>query len=157
MSLRNKINEQFNIALKSKNNVFPKIKDGIFCWHEAWRQTKIYCGMTLGQSIFPGWFYLFDLRQDPEKILAIAKDIQALTKSISAPKSYIRTLKSNRAPIIMPAHYSQYERVRKKSPGPSCPAASWRTAWRNPIGTAIHSSCCWRSTIRKLISTSRRR
>ena len=65
--------------------------------------------MTLGQSIFPGWFYLFDLRQDPEKILAIAKDTQALTKSISAPKSYIRTLKSNRAPIIMPAHYSQYE------------------------------------------------
>ena len=96
-------------ALKNKNSVFPKIMDGIFCWHEAWRQTKIYCGMTLGQSIFPGWVYLFDLRQDPEKILALAKDTQTLTKSISAPKSYIRTLKSNRAPIIMPAHYSQYE------------------------------------------------
>ena len=57
-------------------------KEAIFCWHEAYFKTTIYCGTYLGQSIFPGWHYLYDLRKNPEEILALATQglKEALTK-----------------------------------------------------------------------------
>ena len=107
--------EVFNatIALRRKNDVLEKIKDGIFCWHEAWREAKIHCGAYFGESIFPGWYLLWDLRQDVNDILNIANNRDELAKSISRPGKYIRTLKSNRAPIIMSSKHALMEDVYK--------------------------------------------
>ena len=78
----------------------PKIKkEDIFCWHEAYFKTTIYCGTYLGESLFPGWYYLYDFRKDPEEILKL--DTQGLKNALSKSKRWCRTLKSNRAPIIM--------------------------------------------------------
>ena len=60
-----------SIALRKKADVLPKIKEGIFCWHEAYFKAKIYCGMYLGNTIFPGWYYLYDLRKNPEDVLKL--------------------------------------------------------------------------------------
>ena len=93
--------EVFNasIALRKKADVLPKIKEGIFCWHEAYFRAKIYCGMYLGATIFPGWYYLYDLRKNPEEVLKLDRD--GLKESLKSSPKYIRTCKSNRAPIIM--------------------------------------------------------
>jgi len=100
--LNDKAPEVFSaaLALRRKSDVLPKIKqEDIFCWHEAYFKTTIYCGTYLGQSIFPGWHYLYDLRKNPEEILAL--DTQGLKEALSKSKKWVRTLKSNRAPIIM--------------------------------------------------------
>ena len=100
--LNNKAPEVFSAALelRRKADVLPKIKkEDIFCWHEAYFKTTIYCGTYLGESIFPGWYYLYDFRKNPEEVLSL--DMQSLKEAISKSKKWIRTLKSNRAPIIM--------------------------------------------------------
>jgi len=100
--LNDKAPDVFSAALelRRKADVLPKIKkEDIFCWHEAYFKTTIYCGTHLGESIFPGWYYLYDFRKNPEEILSL--DIQGLKQSLSRSKKWIRTLKSNRAPIIM--------------------------------------------------------
>jgi len=98
--------EVFNssIALRKKADVLPRIKEGIFCWHEAFFKAKIYCGMYLGNTIFPGWYYLYDLRKDPETILKL--DRQGLKESLKSSPKFIRTCKSNRAPIIMNSEFA---------------------------------------------------
>ena len=98
--------EVFNasIALRKKADVLPKIKEGIFCWHEAYYTAKIYCGMYLGPTIFPGWYYLFDLRKNPEDVLKLDRD--DLSKSLKTSPKYIRVCKSNRAPIIMKSEFA---------------------------------------------------
>ena len=98
--------EVFNasIALRKKADVLPKIKEGIFCWHEAYYTAKIYCGMYLGPTIFPGWYYLFDLRKNPEDVLKLGRD--DLSKSLKTSPKYIRVCKSNRAPIIMKSEFA---------------------------------------------------
>ena len=100
--LNDKAPDVFSAALelRRKADVLPKIKkEDIFCWHEAYFKTTIYCGTYLGESIFPGWYYLYDLRKNPEEILSL--DMQGLKEALSRSKKWIRTLKSNRAPIIM--------------------------------------------------------
>ncbi|MDC3024733.1 hypothetical protein OA161_00535 [Candidatus Pelagibacter sp.] len=98
--------EVFNasIALRKKADVLPKIKEGIFCWHEAYFKAKIYCGMYLGATIFPGWYYLYDLRKNPEEVLKLDRD--GLKESLKSSPKYIRTCKSNRAPIIMNSDFA---------------------------------------------------
>ena len=94
------------LALRRKTDVLPKIKkEEIFCWHESYFRTRIFCGTFLGDTIFPGWFNLFDLRKNPEEILSL--NIQDLKSDLSNSKiKYIRTLKSNRAPIILDKKFS---------------------------------------------------
>ena len=84
--------------------MLPKIKEGIFCWHEAYFKAKIYCGMYLGNTIFPGWYYLYDLRKNPEDVLKLDRD--GLKESLKSSPKYIRTCKSNRAPIIMNSEFA---------------------------------------------------
>ena len=101
-ALHDKAPEVFSaaLALRRKEDVLPKIKQtDIFCWHEAYFKTTIYCGTYLGPSLFPGWHYLYDLRKNPEEVLSL--NIQSLKEALSKSKKWIRTLKSNRAPIIM--------------------------------------------------------
>ena len=101
--------EVFNasIALRKKKDVLPKIKEGIFCWHESFFKAKIFCGMYLGESIFPGWYYLFDLKKNPDDILKLNRD--ELKTSLRASPKYIRTCKSNRAPIIMSSEFALHD------------------------------------------------
>ena len=60
--------------------------------------------MYLGATIFPGWYYLYDLRKNPEEILKLDRD--SLKESLKVSPKYIRTCKSNRAPIIMNSDYA---------------------------------------------------
>ena len=88
-----------SIELRKKADVLPKIQEGIFCWHEAFFKTKIYCGMHLGNTIFPGWYYLYDLRKHPDEVIKL--DREGLKQSLKESPKWLRTLKSNRAPLIM--------------------------------------------------------
>lgn len=88
-----------SIELRKKADVLPKIQEGIFCWHEAFFKTKIYCGMHLGNTIFPGWYYLYDLRKHPDEVIKL--DREELKQSLKESPKWLRTLKSNRAPLIM--------------------------------------------------------
>ena len=55
--------------------------------------------MHLGNTIFPGWYYLYDLRKNPDDILQL--DREGLQQSLFESPKWLRTLKSNRAPLIM--------------------------------------------------------
>tara|TARA_B100001173_G_scaffold1696_2_gene1481 strand:+ start:1016 stop:2494 length:1479 start_codon:yes stop_codon:yes gene_type:complete len=112
--LHEKAPEVFNaaLALRRKSDVLPKIKqENIFCWHEAYFKTTIYCGTYLGESLFPGWYYLYDFRKDPEEILKL--DTQGLKSALSKSKRWCRTLKSNRAPIIMKKEFALFDKEYK--------------------------------------------
>ena len=101
------------LALRRKADVLPKIKkEKIFCWHESFFKTKIYCGTYIGEQIFPGWYYLYDLRKNPEDILSL--NINDLKEEISKSKKWVRTLKANRSPIIMDKKYSMLDEEYKE-------------------------------------------
>ena len=104
--LKEKAPEVFKaaLALRKKTDVLPKIKEkGLFCWHESFFRTKLFCGTYLGETIFPSWYYLYDLRKNPEEVLSL--DIQGIKKELSKPGKFIRTLKANKSPIIMDKKY----------------------------------------------------
>tara|TARA_B100002052_G_scaffold169202_1_gene154020 strand:- start:2820 stop:4298 length:1479 start_codon:yes stop_codon:yes gene_type:complete len=113
--LHEKAPDVFNaaLALRRKSDVLPKIKkEDIFCWHEAYFKTTIYCGTYLGESLFPGWYYLYDLRKDPEEIIKLS--YTELKIALSKSKRWCRTLKSNRAPIIMKKEFALYDEEYKE-------------------------------------------
>ena len=113
--LKEKSPDIFNaaLALRRKTDVLPKIKkEKIFCWHESFFKTKIYCGTYIGEQIFPGWYYLYDLRKNPEDILSL--NINDLKEEISKSKKWVRTLKANRSPIIMDKKYSMLDEEYKE-------------------------------------------
>ena len=94
------------LALRNKYDVKPAIQNSIFCWHEAWREAKIFCGAFFGDSIYQNWYLLWDLKEPVENILNIADNRVELAKWIARPGKIIRTLKGNKAPIIMPKEYA---------------------------------------------------
>ena len=96
--------EIFNasIALRKKADVLPQIKDGIFCWNEFFfAKARIFCGCYLGNTIYPNWYYLYDLRQSPEEIVSIMNDREELRKKIDSSPRFIRICKGNRSPIFL--------------------------------------------------------
>ncbi|MDC1212718.1 hypothetical protein N8016_02875 [Pelagibacteraceae bacterium] len=91
-----------SLALRRKSDVKPKLESTpIFCWMEAWRVAKIYCGTHLGEGIFPGWHLAVDLRKNPEEIMNVLNDTVALRKELDASPKWLRTIKANRAPLLM--------------------------------------------------------
>ena len=96
--------EIFNasIALRKKADVLPQIKDGIFCWNEFFfAKARIFCGCYLGNTIYPNWYYLYDLRQPPEEIVSIMNDREELRKKVDSSPRFIRICKGNRSPIFL--------------------------------------------------------
>jgi len=114
--LANKAPEVFkaSLLLRNKQAVGPSLKGKIVCWMEAWRVAKIYCGCSLGEGIFPGWFLMYDLRKDPEEILSILKDTSALSKALDASPKFLRVCKSNRAPLLMNKKYALLDKTYKE-------------------------------------------
>ena len=60
-----------SIALK-KADVLLKLKKVYFVGMKL-TKAKIYCGMYLGATIFPGWYYLYDLK-NPEEVLKLDRE-----------------------------------------------------------------------------------
>ena len=80
---------------------------------EAFKVAKIYTGTNLGEGIFPGWFMLYDLRKDPEEILSILKDTNALRKAMDSSPKFLRVCKSTRAPLLMDKKYALLDKTYK--------------------------------------------
>ena len=96
--------EIFNasIALRKKADVLPRIKDGIFCWNEFFfAKARIFCGCYLGNTIYPNWYYLYDLRQPPEEIVSIMDNREELRNKVDSSPRFIRICKGNRSPIFL--------------------------------------------------------
>ena len=82
--LSNKAPEVFKSSLLLRNKVAVKPhldNNPIVCWMEAWRVAKIYCGTSLGEGVFPGWFLMYDLRKNPEEIMKCIKRHRSIRKS----------------------------------------------------------------------------
>ena len=96
-----------SLALRRKSDVLPKLQSTpIFCWMEAWRQAKLYCGTFLGEGVYPGWYWTVDLRKKPEEILNVLNDTDAFRKELDASPKWLRTQKANRSPLLMDKKYA---------------------------------------------------
>ena len=104
-----------SLLLRNKITVGPKLKSSpIVCWMEAFKVAKIYTGTNLGEGIYPGWFLLYDLRKDPEEILSILKDTNALRKAMDSSPKFLRVCKSTRAPLLMDKKYALLDKTYKE-------------------------------------------
>lgn len=103
-----------SLALKRKADVLPKLESTpIFCWMEAWRVAKIYTGTLIGEGIYPGWYWTYDLRKPPEEILSVINDTDLFKKELDASPKWCRTQKANRAPLLMDKKYALLDDVYK--------------------------------------------
>ncbi len=103
-----------SLALKRKADVLPKLESTpIFCWMEAWRVAKIYTGTLIGEGVYPGWYWTYDLRKSPEEILSVINDTDLFKKELDASPKFVRTQKANRAPLLMDKKYALLDDVYK--------------------------------------------
>lgn len=115
--LSNKAPEVFKSSLLLRNKVAVKPhldNNPIVCWMEAWRVAKIYCGTSLGEGVFPGWFLMYDLRKNPEELLSILKDTETLGKALEGSPKFIRVCKSSRSPLLMSKEYALKDDIYKE-------------------------------------------
>ena len=69
----------------------------LMAWNEFFfAKARIFCGCYLGNTIYPNWHYLYDLRQPPEEIVSIMNNREELKKRVETtnPETDYSTLKS---------------------------------------------------------------
>ena len=108
--IKNKQPELFQKSLQyiNKQDVLPAIKDlDYFTFPETFfGKTRQFAGTFIVEHpAYKGYFLIFDLKHDPEKIFAQNSSLKLSEVLFSTPKK-IRTIKSNRNPLIMGKEWS---------------------------------------------------
>ena len=106
-----------NLQYVNKRDVLPAIKDlDFFTFPETfYGRTRQFAGCFIGEHpAYKGYFLIFDIKHDPEKIFAEKSNLKLSEILFSTPKK-IRTIKSNRNPLIMGKEWSnKFEDEYKK-------------------------------------------